>query len=98
MLFNHITTWQKDHISFENQYDAIWAESNYWRNKQSSTSQIKESSDQLFQAIQKILETLGQSLDLSPLSGEIQKSKYYSELLKEYIFEDVRTNEFPEKP
>ena len=36
--------------------------------------------------------------DFSELSQQIQKSKYYAELLKEYIFEEVRTFDFPNKP
>lgn len=45
-----------------------------------------------------ILGLIDRSEDFSSLPKELRKSKYYAELLKEYIIEDVRAREFPEKP
>lgn len=98
MVFNHFTSWKKEDIKFDSCYEAMWEASNYWLNKQNNSSQIKHSSDQVFQSIQSILSAFGHKFDLTVLSAEIQKATYYSELLKEYIFEEIRLNEYPEKP
>lgn len=79
-------------------YETTWKESNYWKNKQVDTNQIQGTSDKFFDTMGAIFTKFGIDIDVSVVSGELQKTKYYAELLKEYIFEQVRLAEYPEKP
>ena len=36
--------------------------------------------------------------DIDFINEELQMSKYYAELLKEYLFENIRLTHFPDKP
>jgi hypothetical protein len=98
MLLKHFTTWQPDKIDFEQTYSASWDESFYWKNKQINTDDSKEVAEGIIRGIEVILKKIDTTVDLSFVAEELKKSRYYSELLKEYIFEDVRINEFPDKP
>ena len=98
MTFKHITNWTKENINFNDTYQTSWDLSNYWTNKVSNENELLTPANSLFDSIQSILNSMGNSFDFSQLSSEIQKSKYYAELLKEYVFEDIRLTEFPDKP
>jgi hypothetical protein len=99
MIFKHFSHWDPASIDSSTTYNTDnWQSSSYWLNKQVDEVQIQGTVEPLIEGISKILRLFGQTLDISPLSSEIQKAKYYSELLKEYIFEDIRINEFPSKP
>lgn len=98
MKFRHITSWTPEDIQINEVYETVWEASNYWLNKQTNEKEIQLPIDNLFSSIQGILNAIGKSFDFSELSQQIQKSKYYAELLKEYIFEEVRTSDFPNKP
>lgn len=98
MTLKHFSSWTKENIKLDEVYQTSWAESNYWKNKQTDQNQIKNTIDPLFDSLNQIFKMLGKNFDTSKITDEIQKSKYYSELLKEYIFEDIRICEFPDKP
>ena len=98
MIFKHITDWNPDEIDFEKIYETNWAISNYWINKLNDRNQVRGEMDEAIAGLQTILKVTGQSFDLSFFKNEMQAAKYYSELLKEYIFEEVRLNEFSDKP
>ncbi len=98
MTYNHITGWDIKSINLESTYSTNWTESNYWRHKQVATNEVAHITDSLIATLHQVLTVMGRTVDLSTFSNELQKSKYYAELLKEYIFEDVRRNEFPDKP
>lgn len=98
MKFRHITTWTSDNIQTGEVYETVWAASNYWLNKQTNENELLPTANDIFGSMQDILKAFGKSFDFSEISQEIQKSKYYAELLKEYIFEEIRTSDFPDKP
>jgi intein/homing endonuclease len=98
MTFKHITNWTKENINFVDTYATTWEASNYWTNKISNETELLASSNSLFNSINSVLSMFGKSFDFSTLESELQKSKYYGELLKEYIFEEIRLTEFPHKP
>ena len=100
MTFKHITNWTEENISFEKTYETNWAISNYWQNKTTNETELltATSVSSLIDGLQSVISMLGQSFDFSQFTNELQKSKYYAELLKEYVFEEVRQTEFPNKP
>ena len=97
MKFYHFTSLKKNQIIPNESYETNWVESNYWLHKQRNRQENNEMNSAL-EGIGTILKAFGKDFDLSSISKEMQSSKYYSELLKEYIFEEVRQKEFPEKP
>lgn len=96
MKFKHITNWHDMALGIP--YETTWTESNYWKNKQVDTNQIQDTSNKFFDTMADLFTKFGVDIDVSGLSNEMQKTKYYAELLKEYIFEQVRLVEYPEKP
>jgi hypothetical protein len=98
MKLKHITSWTRENIKIGEVYKTSFEFSNYWLNKQRNESQIAAQTDDLMTLLEPIIKMTGKQFDLSFFSKEIQKTKYYSELLKEYIFEDIRHKEFSEKP
>ena len=74
-----------------------WGYSNYWINKtiQRNQPSINDPLSQMLEAFN----SLGMlTIDMDNILKNFNDSKYYSMLLKEYIFEDIRINEFPDKP
>lgn len=79
-------------------YKSSWLESNYWQNKTNSEGTLMPAIKELIDTSKDLFIELGIINSLESFSLEIQKSKYYAELLKEYIFEDVRINYYPQRP
>lgn len=101
MKFRHLTNWQRESFSLNKEYNTDWSESNYWSQKQNNEDILRENSNQsieILKGIEGILKIMGADLDISILFEGLQKVKYYSELLKEYIFEDIRLKEFSQVP
>jgi hypothetical protein len=98
MKFNHITSWTKENLTVGEIYETNFNISNYWHNKQRNENQISNEINEIIPMLEQPLKLTGKTFDLTIFTKEIQKSKYYSELLKEYIFEDIRRKEFVEKP
>lgn len=98
MLLKHFTTWLPENIDFGKTYSTNWKESNYWINKKNNEKDSEKVINGIITNISTMLKICGHELNLSELSSELLKTKYYSELLKEYIFEEVRINEFSDKP
>lgn len=99
MILKHFTNWDLSSVQIGDSFTTnSWVESKYWKQKKENTELI--SSNSLFNELEKILQQLNLSnqIDFSLLAQEVDKSKYYSELLKEFVFEEIRLMEFPEKP
>lgn len=97
MKLYHFSSWVKEQVDTSQTYDTTgWELSNYWTQKLKNTDLVDPTS--LLDSLQQIVSATGSTLDISPLNDQIKLSKYYSELLKEYIFEDVRQAEFSDKP
>ena len=98
MTYNHITNWDIKSINLQETYSTNWTESNYWQHKQIATNELSQVVGNFKGSLEEVSKILGKSFDLSTFSNELEKSKYYAELLKEYVFEDIRANEFPDRP
>lgn len=100
MKLKHIANWKNNEIDLQKVYTTIWTESYYWKNK----IQLITDADaprpvvDMLQGIETIAKMLNQSFDTEPIRQIMLQSKYLAELLKEYIFEDVRYSQFPSRP
>ena len=86
----HFTTWQLTDKDMGKILDVSWATSNYW--KQKLTKGWVPSIAPLPNNV------VVNGVDLSQLNELLSHMKYTSELLKEYVFDEIRSNEYPLKP
>jgi len=95
----HLTSWAPDQLKENGVYETEWTESSYWTNKQIfKEDDAHYGFSSFFEKLEGILSSIGTNMDFSLLSNELRKTKYNAELLKEYIFEDVRKAYYPQKP
>ncbi|MCW3102429.1 MAG: hypothetical protein JWO09_869 [Bacteroidetes bacterium] len=94
MKFKHITGWTT--YSLGQIYNSPPIESDYWKGKLINDKQASAEIEGMFNIIQQLI--AHSKIDISFIPVELQKAKYYSELLKEFIFEDIRASEFPNLP
>jgi Protein of unknown function (DUF2441) len=97
----HSSTWESKNYTVGKEYLTDWQESMYWLHKKhAQQNQVFDNS------IVEILKLLSdgqieiQLLDqvAKKFNMMFQHGRYASELLKEYIFEEVRQNKFPQLP
>ena len=97
-VYYHFTTWQMNLIVVGQQYEANWEVSNYWKCKLDGSFLIDfEPFRGLTKWMLNVLNGLHKA-DLEEIRRFLLHAKYSSELLKEYIFEEIRTSEFPQVP
>ena len=94
MNFLHFTNWKIEEIKIGTPYSTSWDKSNYWIQKTKNGNSIPQDIASLLNAMPEI-KIQGLGLDIK----EILKSfKIKSELLKEYIFDEVRLEIQPSAP
>lgn len=96
--FRHITNWEKGSIVIGKTYGTNFTESNYWNYKLKADYGSVNPLSEIISLLDPVLKVLGKNIDLTPISKEVQRTRYYAETLKEYIFEDIRSREFNGKP
>ena len=88
--YYHLTSWQIGPKLIDQQYETHWKVSNYWQQKLDGSSLVDYERQ------------LRESLEKQQVSEEIMRlivhGKYSAELLKEYIFEELRASEFSHLP
>lgn len=96
-VYFHFTTWQMRSKLVGQYCQTSWNASNYWRCKLDGSFLIDF--DPFRGLPERVLNVLN---DVQETGDEIRKllshGKYSSELLKEYIFEEIRADEFPQVP
>jgi hypothetical protein len=86
----HFTTWQLSDEYLEKIINTSWDISNYWKNKLTR--------GWVPHLVNLPANILVNGLPLSDLNELLNHMKYTSELLKEYIFEEIRATEYTAKP
>jgi len=90
MEFLHFAMWDLSKININEQYCTDWELSHYWRGKlKGDWASLKEDT------LSKLPNIVINEIPLRELSKRLI---YSSELLKEYIFEEVRVNKYTELP
>lgn len=86
----HFSTWQHSDEHIGKVINVSWDVSNYWKQKLTRgwVPQMVNLPDNV----------VVNGMALSKLNELLNHMKYTSELLKEYILEEVRANEYPSKP
>lgn len=100
MIFYHFSSsWSKDKIELNKEYNTPSNGSNYWKGKLEGSSNDKQLNN-LLKSIETIFtEKYRRLIDLfNSIKPILQHEKYASELLKEYIFEEVRERVFTSLP
>jgi hypothetical protein len=92
MLFNHFTPWPISKENLNKPFTPDWKYSRYWESKTQQREIPKIGEPAHF--LQSILSSVSKDNTVENLLD----SKYYAMMLKEYIFEDIRLNEFSNKP
>ncbi|GAB4557372.1 MAG: hypothetical protein Tsb0020_01450 [Haliangiales bacterium] len=94
MRFAHYTSWELDDSAYPLKCETNWEESNYWKQKL-----IQEHDLPTDVLVAQISATCPQLRDvLASALSLVNHGKYASELLKEFIFEDVRQKQFSTLP
>lgn len=100
MICNHFTSWSEEKIKIKKSYLTSWEESIFWQLKTQKKILSLPDFQSFFESIKSNEDILRNYTvkDIDFLSEELHKSKYYAELLKEYLFENIRIANFPNKP
>jgi hypothetical protein len=92
----HWTKWSKEQFELNKEYYVGSRPSDYWRSKIHPPIKNVDLNDH---AVLKIINMFDRSGKVAEdLLKTLTHLKYSSESLKEYVFEDVRSREFPEVP
>lgn len=95
-MYYHLTNWKIDSICIGKQYNTPKELSHYWQ------SQLDGSDTRSFDPLacfpQELLDNIRPKEVEEFLRFLSLELKYSSQLLKEYIFEDIRASEFPQLP
>ena len=97
-IFKHLTSWDISKLELNKEYSTPVNESHYWKSKVQGLDliHIKNSWSDLIKKINDMLPVRFEGFD--QVGELLQESKFRTELLKEYIFEDIRRNEFNGNP
>lgn len=96
-VYFHFTTWQMNSNLVGQHCQTSWNVSNYWRSKLDGSFLIDFEPFKGFPA--RILDVLnGLQEEGDEIRMLLSHEMYSSELLKEYIFEEIRACEFPQVP
>ncbi len=93
MKFLHFTNWDASKIDINKEYYTYWEVSKYWRQKLEG-NWVNLSDGVLYELPNIVID----GINLRELSKYLKHLIYTSELLKEYIFEEVRVNKFSGLP
>ncbi|MDE2888529.1 MAG: DUF2441 domain-containing protein [Gemmatimonadota bacterium] len=97
-VYYHFTTWQMNSMGVGQQFEANWEVSNYWKCKlDGSFLNDFEPFTGFTKGMLNVLNGLHEA-DLEEIRTFLLHAKYSAELLKEYIFEEIRASEFPQIP
>ena len=90
VMVYHFTTWNLSDEHIGKVINVAWDASNYWQHKMTRgwVPQLANLPDNI---------TVN-GIPMSSLNELLNHMKYTSELLKEYIFDEIRSNEYPSKP
>ena len=94
--YYHFTTWQIGSELVGQQCKTDWEVSNYWQGRLDGSFLVDDDPFKIMpREMLNVLKALQLEEALRPLLLHLQ---YSSQLLKEYIFEEVRASEFPQVP
>lgn len=96
----HCTNWAKENINLDQIYETFWIISDYWKHKIAPDLEFLQNIEpkEITELFKKLKVICRDDLQVDQLHNCLTYLVARMELLKEYIFEDIRTKEFPDLP